>query len=223
MRRGVPPPTHLVPGRPAARAATPPSGSRASRGASARAPTRSSSSAALAPDPDLALAGVGALRRRRGRPARGARISSRRSCSSAARRACRRRCSRADPRLLRRAARSPFLARPRTEAELRARPRARGAPARRGRRRRASTGCCGALRAREVVRIALRDLRRARVAEVTGELSALASACIDAAIRFHDRRLRARHGAPAGLEGREPGAGFCALAMGKLGARELNF
>ena len=61
------------------------------------------------------------------------------------------------------------------------------------------------------------------MSDVTGELSALATACLDAAIRFHDRRLRARHGAPAGLEGREPGSGFCALAMGKLGARELNF
>ncbi|HEX8908026.1 MAG TPA: bifunctional [glutamate--ammonia ligase]-adenylyl-L-tyrosine phosphorylase/[glutamate--ammonia-ligase] adenylyltransferase, partial [Anaeromyxobacteraceae bacterium] len=79
------------------------------------------------------------------------------------------------------------------------------------------------VRAREMVRIALRDLRRARMSEVTGELSALATACLDTAIRFHDRRLRARHGAPAGLDGREPGAGFCALAMGKLGARELNF
>src|SRR6266568_332499 len=79
------------------------------------------------------------------------------------------------------------------------------------------------VRAREVVRISLRDLRRARVSEVTGELSALATACIDAAIRFHDARLRRRHGPPAGLAGREPGAGFCALAMGKLGARELNF
>ncbi len=79
------------------------------------------------------------------------------------------------------------------------------------------------LRAREVISIALRDLRRARMNEVTGELSALATACIDAAIRFHDRRLRARHGAPAGLEASQPGAGFCAVAMGKLGALELNF
>ncbi|MFT3917279.1 MAG: bifunctional [glutamate--ammonia ligase]-adenylyl-L-tyrosine phosphorylase/[glutamate--ammonia-ligase] adenylyltransferase [Anaeromyxobacteraceae bacterium] len=79
------------------------------------------------------------------------------------------------------------------------------------------------LRAREVVRIALRDLRRARVTEVTGELSALACACLDAAIRFHERRLRLRHGAPAGFEGAPYGSGFCAIAMGKLGARELNF
>jgi len=126
------------------------------------------------------------------------------------------------PHLLRRAARSPHLAAPRTEAALRrllARAAARldpdDAPGFHRLLRR--------LRSREVVRIALRDLRRARMSEVTGELSALATACLDAAIRFHDRRLRARHGAPAGLAEREPGAGFCALAMGKLGARELNF
>ena len=126
------------------------------------------------------------------------------------------------PRLLRRAARSPNLLRPRTEADLRrllVRAVGRLAPddvdgLHRVLRR---------VRAREVVRIALRDLRRARVREITGELSALAGACLDAAIRFHDRRLRARHGPPEGLAEREPGAGFCAIAMGKLGACELNF
>jgi len=126
------------------------------------------------------------------------------------------------PHLLRRAARSPHLLRPRTEAELRrVLSRATG---------RLDPGDVAGLhrvlrrfRDREVVRIALRDLRRARMMEVTAELSALATACIDAAIRFHDRRLRARHGAPAGLADREAGAGFCALAMGKLGARDLNF
>ena len=127
-----------------------------------------------------------------------------------------------DPHLLRRAARSPYLLRPRAESGLR-RLLARAvahldpddAPAFHRLLRR--------LRAREVVRVALRDLRRARMNEVTAELSGLATACLDAAIRFHGRRLRARHGAPAGLEGREPGAGFCVLAMGKLGARDLNF
>jgi glutamate-ammonia-ligase adenylyltransferase len=127
-----------------------------------------------------------------------------------------------DPCLLRRAARSPFLLRARGEEHLRA-------LLARAARSLDPDDVAGLdrllrrVRAREVVRIALRDLRRARVKEVTGELSALATACIDAAVRFHDRRLRARHGPPAGLEGREPGAGFCALAMGKLGARELNF
>ena len=127
-----------------------------------------------------------------------------------------------DPVLLRRAARTGRLSRPRAEGRLRAllaRAAARLEPEdvpglHRLLRR---------LRAREVISIALRDLRRARMNEVTGELSALAVACLDAAIRFHDRRLRARHGAPAGLEAREPGAGFCAIAMGKLGAQELNF
>ncbi len=127
-----------------------------------------------------------------------------------------------DPRLLRRAARSPFLLRPRAEAHLLR-------LLERVMRWVVPDDVDGfhrllrRLRAREVVRISLRDLRRARVREVTGELSSLASACLDAAIRFHDRRLRARHGAPAGLAAREPGAGFCAIAMGKLGARELNF
>jgi glutamate-ammonia-ligase adenylyltransferase len=127
-----------------------------------------------------------------------------------------------EPGLLRRAARSRFLLR------------ARGEPSLRRLLARAAAGLdpddvagfhrlLRRVRAREVVRIALRDLLRARMLEVTGELSALATACIDAAIRFHDRRLRARHGAPAGLAAREPGAGFCALAMGKLGAGELNF
>lgn len=126
------------------------------------------------------------------------------------------------PHLLRRAARSPWLLRPRPEADLLH-------LLSRAARRIAPDDVVGfhrllrRLRAREVVRIALRDLRRARVKEVTGELSSLATACLDAAIRFHDRRLRAKHGPPAGLADREPGAGFCVLAMGKLGARELNF
>jgi [glutamine synthetase] adenylyltransferase / [glutamine synthetase]-adenylyl-L-tyrosine phosphorylase len=127
-----------------------------------------------------------------------------------------------EPHLLRRAARSPHLLRPRTEADLRRllvrAARGIGADDVAGFHR-----LLRRVRAREVVRIALRDLRRARVHEITGELTSLAAACIDAAIRFHDRRLRAKHGAPAGLAGRELGAGFCALAMGKLGARELNF
>jgi glutamate-ammonia-ligase adenylyltransferase len=175
----------------------------------------------LAPDPDLALAGVeryvdgaGALPEERDLLEALALLAgaSRMVPALLAR----------DPRLLRRAARSPFLERHRDEAGLR---RLLGRAVRRldpddvqG-----FHGLLRRVRAREIVRISLRDLRRARVREVTGELSALAGACLDAAIRFHDRRLRARHGAPAGLAAREPGAGFCALAMGKLGARELNF
>ena len=127
-----------------------------------------------------------------------------------------------EPSLLRRTARSRFLLHARTERSLRR-------LLLRGMRRLAVDDVPGfyrllrRVRAREVLRIILRDLRRARMKEVTGELSSLATACVDAAIRFHDRRLRERHGSPEGLEEREPGAGFCALAMGKLGARELNF
>ncbi len=126
------------------------------------------------------------------------------------------------PHLLRRTVRSRWLARPRDEADLR-RFLARAV------RRLAPDDVAGLnrllrqVRTRQVLRIALRDLRRVRVREVTEELSTLATACLHVAIQFHDRRLRARHGPPAGLAGREPGAGFCALAMGKLGARELNF
>ncbi|MGB8933198.1 MAG: bifunctional [glutamate--ammonia ligase]-adenylyl-L-tyrosine phosphorylase/[glutamate--ammonia-ligase] adenylyltransferase, partial [Anaeromyxobacteraceae bacterium] len=127
-----------------------------------------------------------------------------------------------EPVLLRRTARSPFLLFARTERSLRR-------LLLRAMRGLAEDDVAGFLRllrrirAREVLRIILRDLRRARMKDVTGELSSLATACVDAAIRFHDRRLRTRHGSPEGLEGREAGAGFCALAMGKLGAQELNF
>jgi glutamate-ammonia-ligase adenylyltransferase len=174
----------------------------------------------LAPDPDLALAGVerflDAGELPAGRDLLEALVlltgASRLASAALAR----------DPRLLRRSARSPFTHRARPEESMR-RTLAR-ATARMGLND--VDGLHRVLRrfaSREVVRIALRDLRRARVDEVTGELSALATSALHAAIAFHDRRLRARHGPPEGLAGREPGAGFCAIAMGKLGARELNF
>jgi glutamate-ammonia-ligase adenylyltransferase len=126
------------------------------------------------------------------------------------------------PYLLRRTVRSRWLARPRNEPDLRR-------FLERAVRRLDPDDVAGLnrllrrVRTRQVLRIALRDLRRVRVREVTEELSTLATACLHTAIQFHDRRLRRRHGPPAGLADREPGAGFCAIAMGKLGARELNF
>ncbi|HVP67361.1 MAG TPA: bifunctional [glutamate--ammonia ligase]-adenylyl-L-tyrosine phosphorylase/[glutamate--ammonia-ligase] adenylyltransferase [Anaeromyxobacteraceae bacterium] len=127
-----------------------------------------------------------------------------------------------EPAMLRRTARSPWARRMRPERDsLRVLSRAA--------RRLSPDDVAGLHRllrrfaSREMLRIALRDLRRARVSEVTRELSSLATACLDVAIRFHERRLRAKHGAPEGMAERESGAGFCALAMGKLGARELNF
>ncbi len=217
------PATHFVPGLPPAELHAPESAERLARLAR-RCPARVDQVRELcgyAPDPDLALAGVeryvdgaGALPAERDLLEALALLcgASPMMAGLLAR----------EPHLLRRSARSPHLLRPRTEPELR-RLLARAA------RRLAPDDVDGfhrllrRLRAREVVRISLRDLRRARVKEVTAELSALASACLDAAIRFHDRRLRARHGPPAGLAGREPGAGFCVLAMGKLGGCELNF
>jgi [glutamine synthetase] adenylyltransferase / [glutamine synthetase]-adenylyl-L-tyrosine phosphorylase len=174
----------------------------------------------LAPDPDLALGGAeryldsaGALPREPALSALALLCGSSRMIAGLLAR---------EPWLLARASRPARLAQPRPEADLR-RFLARAA-ARLDREDVAGFHrLLRRVRAREVVRIALRDLRRARMSEVTDELSSLATACIDAAIRFHDRRLRARYGAPEGLAAREPGAGFCALAMGKLGARELNF
>jgi glutamate-ammonia-ligase adenylyltransferase len=121
------------------------------------------------------------------------------------------------PAALRRLARHPHRHRPRPEGNL-------GALLRRAARR-LPPGDTAALHAllrrvrhREMARIALRDLTGAPVSEVTAELSTLADASLEVAIDFHHRRLAAIHGAP------DPaGSGFCALAMGKLGARELNF
>lgn len=174
----------------------------------------------LAPDPDLALAGVERYLDAAPLPGDPDLLhalvlltgSSRLATKALAR----------EPALLRRVARSPWRDRRRPE-EHQTRTVARAV------RRLDPEDVAGLHRvlrrfaSREFVRVAYRDMRRARVGDVTAELSGIATACLDAAIRFHDRRLRARHGAPAGLEGREPGAGFCALAMGKMGARELNF
>jgi glutamate-ammonia-ligase adenylyltransferase len=79
-----------------------------------------------------------------------------------------------------------------------------------------------ALRRRELVRIAWRDLTgRARLAETLLELSALADAAIRCARSFATRSLAGRFGVP-----RAPGGGeleLVVLGMGKLGGRELNF
>ena len=216
-------PTHAIPGLPPADPRAADSAERLARLAK-RFPERVEEialAARLAPDPDLALAGVERYVDGAGAPPAERDLLEALVLLSGSSRMVPALLAR-EPGLLRRAARSPFLTRPRREEDLRA-------LLARAARRLGPEDVAGLhrllrrVRAREVVRIALRDLRRARVKEVTGELSALATTCLDTAIRFHDRRLRAKHGPPAGLAGREPGAGFCALAMGKLGARELNF
>ena len=216
------PPSHAIPGLAPAEPG-PASAERLARLAK-RFPDRVDAlvaAARRAADPDLALAGIERFADAAGAPPAAQDLLEALALLSGSSRMIPALLAR-DPTLLRRAARSPRLERPRGEAEL-------GRLLARAARRLAPDDVAGLnqllrrVRAREVVRIALRDLRRAKVKEVTGELSALATACLDTAIRFHDRRLRERHGPPAGLAAREPGAGFCAVAMGKLGARELNF
>jgi len=78
------------------------------------------------------------------------------------------------------------------------------------------------LRHRELVRIIWRDLAGlAAVVETLVELSAVADAAICAGITWAQSALEARHGKPRSVDGSV--ASIVALAMGKLGGRELNF
>lgn len=88
---------------------------------------------------------------------------------------------------------------------------------------------CQALRRfkrREILRIATRDIAAyASMRSVTEDLSNLADAALQFALRCADADMRERFGAPrlGDNEPDAPEAGFCILAMGKLGGRELNF
>ena len=81
------------------------------------------------------------------------------------------------------------------------------------------------VRADELVRLGARELAMGLDTEVGRELAHLADACFDAAIRFHDTGLRARHGAPRWRDddGVERDAALVVIAMGKHGGLELNF
>ncbi|TQV77643.1 bifunctional [glutamate--ammonia ligase]-adenylyl-L-tyrosine phosphorylase/[glutamate--ammonia-ligase] adenylyltransferase [Exilibacterium tricleocarpae] len=77
-------------------------------------------------------------------------------------------------------------------------------------------------RQRTMVHVIWRDLNRlATLEETTGALSALADACIGQAMAFHYRELAQKWGVPTGGESGavQP---MLVLAMGKLGAGELN-
>ncbi len=80
-----------------------------------------------------------------------------------------------------------------------------------------------ALRSRELVRIAWRDLAGAAdLDETVTTLSELADACIDAALgKLHGWGVE-KHGAPRG-EGTGADQRLVVLGLGKLGGRELNF
>ena len=83
--------------------------------------------------------------------------------------------------------------------------------------------CSAALRRfarREMLRLGAREIGWGTTLEVAAELSALADACLEEAVRVCDAELRAGYGEPQSPE-RPPG--FVVLGMGKLGGEELNF
>ncbi len=81
-------------------------------------------------------------------------------------------------------------------------------------------------RRRELLRIYLRDIRRlATIAEITEEISVLADAVLESALRLARNEMDARFGQPLELDknGKSVTARFCVAALGKLGSRELNY
>lgn len=78
------------------------------------------------------------------------------------------------------------------------------------------------IRHREVQRILFRDLtRRATLEETTRDLSNLADACIETALNHHYRRHCQKYGVPVGVYSGKAQQ-MAVIALGKLGARELN-
>lgn len=81
-------------------------------------------------------------------------------------------------------------------------------------------------RRRELLRIYLRDIRRlATITEITEELSNLADAVLEFALRIASQEMNNRFGSPqeADENGRLRPAAFCIVALGKLGSKELNY
>ena len=81
-------------------------------------------------------------------------------------------------------------------------------------------------RRRELLRIYLRDIRHlATIAEITEEISNLADAVLEHALRLALQELSNRYGVPLEItdKGRTKTAQFCVVALGKLGSRELNY
>lgn len=81
-------------------------------------------------------------------------------------------------------------------------------------------------RRRELLRIYLADIRRQlTVAEITEELSNLADAILESALRIARQELDNRFGSPQETDdrGRQRMATFCVVTLGKLGSKELNY
>lgn len=81
-------------------------------------------------------------------------------------------------------------------------------------------------RRRELLRIFLHDIRRlATVSEITEEISNLADAVLEYALRLAKQELDNRFGVPLETDdkGRTKPAAFCVVSLGKLGSKELNY
>ena len=81
-------------------------------------------------------------------------------------------------------------------------------------------------RRRELLRIYLRDIRNlGTIAEITEEISNLADAILEYALRIAEQNLNNRYGIPLETDEKErtKQAGFCIVALGKLGSKELNY
>ncbi len=81
-------------------------------------------------------------------------------------------------------------------------------------------------RRRELLRIYLRDIRNlGTISETTEEISNLADAVLEYALRIARQELDNRFGAPLETDEKERAktAEFCIVALGKLGSKELNY
>ena len=81
-------------------------------------------------------------------------------------------------------------------------------------------------RRRELLRIFLSDIRRlTTIAEITEDISNLADAILETALRRAAQEMDNRFGRPEvrDSKGRKTTAGFCIVSLGKLGSRELNY
>ncbi|MCD9189453.1 MAG: DUF294 nucleotidyltransferase-like domain-containing protein [Pyrinomonadaceae bacterium] len=81
-------------------------------------------------------------------------------------------------------------------------------------------------RRRELLRIYLRDIRRLlTIAEITEEISNLADAILEYALRLARQEMDNRFGIPLETDekNRAKPADFCIVSLGKLGSKELNY
>ncbi|MBK9152798.1 MAG: hypothetical protein IPM25_00945 [Chloracidobacterium sp.] len=81
-------------------------------------------------------------------------------------------------------------------------------------------------RRRELLRIFLRDVRRlGTIAEITEEISNLADAILENALRIARQMVDNRNGPPfeSDAKGRERASGLAVVSLGKLGSKELNY